>query len=384
MKRVEQEMKSQEPKQFLESLMARLYDSLWALPRNNYDYYRFGPEKKLPLRWRYKAPLAKLLNRLGLLPPDLVEKKIQSALAWIQPIGEELEWLFHELADEASRDTLIDVVAYRSLGYRHVKFPLNTPEYWERLQRIDAEGGARVGNITGFPDWSLRAFELDYASHHLRVATTPKAILTQFELDQYKCLSGSRCIAASSGDVALDCGGCWGDTALNLACRVGPTGKVHSFEFIPGNLAVLRQNLRNNPAVQDRVKIHERAVWEITGQRFFYEDRGPASRVFDAKFDGMSGEVESISIDDFITSEELDRVNFIKMDIEGAELWALRGGRHTLAKHKPKLAISVYHRPSDLIDIPKLIKSICPAYDLYLRHFTIHAEETVLFAEVPE
>ena len=59
--------------------------------------------------------------------------------------------------------------------------------------------------------------------------------------------------------------------------------------------------------------------------------------------------------------------NLIKMDIEGAEYNALLGMRKTIIKHKPNLCISVYHKPDDIIKIPKLIKSWNLNYEFFLR-----------------
>ncbi len=71
---------------------------------------------------------------------------------------------------------------------------------------------------------------------------------------------------------------------------------------------------------------------------------------------------------------------FIKMDIEGAELSALKGGAETIKKYKPKLAICVYHKAEDIIELPMYIKSLVPEYKLYMRQYTNGLLETVLYA----
>ncbi|MBK8611207.1 MAG: FkbM family methyltransferase [Chitinophagaceae bacterium] len=78
----------------------------------------------------------------------------------------------------------------------------------------------------------------------------------------------------------------------------------------------------------------------------------------------------------------MDKVDFIKMDIEGAELNAIMGAKGTLVKYRPKLAIAIYHSLSDFYTIAEFIKSLDLGYKFYLQHTTIHAEETVLFAEI--
>lgn len=74
------------------------------------------------------------------------------------------------------------------------------------------------------------------------------------------------------------------------------------------------------------------------------------------------------------------KVSFIKMDIEGAEYKALRGCRTIIQRNKPKLAISIYHKPEDIWEIPLLICEMNPEYKLYLRHYSTAAAETVIYA----
>ena len=76
----------------------------------------------------------------------------------------------------------------------------------------------------------------------------------------------------------------------------------------------------------------------------------------------------------------LPRVDFIKMDIEGAEYPALRGAEQTIRSFRPKLAISIYHQISDFVDIPRFLHGLNLDYDFYVEHHTIYQNETVLFA----
>ena len=73
-------------------------------------------------------------------------------------------------------------------------------------------------------------------------------------------------------------------------------------------------------------------------------------------------------------------VTFIKMDIEGAELKALQGAQKTIKKYHPKLAICVYHKPEDILEIPKLILKFDTTYKFFLRHHENSFYETVLYA----
>lgn len=90
--------------------------------------------------------------------------------------------------------------------------------------------------------------------------------------------------------------------------------------------------------------------------------------------------VPAVTIDDVVEEQHLGRVDFIKMDIEGGEVDALRGAEGTLKRFTPRLAISAYHRPHDLPDIVALIRQACPDYRLYLSHKPPGLCDTVLFA----
>ena len=70
---------------------------------------------------------------------------------------------------------------------------------------------------------------------------------------------------------------------------------------------------------------------------------------------------------------------FIKMDIEGAEYKALKGAERVIRKCHPKLAISVYHKPEDIFDIPSLILEYNSDYRFYLRHYSLTSSETILY-----
>ncbi len=87
--------------------------------------------------------------------------------------------------------------------------------------------------------------------------------------------------------------------------------------------------------------------------------------------------IEVTSIDKVLQGKE---ATFIKMDIEGSELAALQGAKETIQKYRPKLAISLYHKPEDMLEIPNYILNIVPDYKLYLRHYATNLWETVLYA----
>ena len=68
------------------------------------------------------------------------------------------------------------------------------------------------------------------------------------------------------------------------------------------------------------------------------------------------------------------------MDVEGAELSTLKGAKETIKKYKPRLAVCVYHKLEDILEIPQYILSLDPSYRLYMRNYESFGLETVLYA----
>lgn len=68
------------------------------------------------------------------------------------------------------------------------------------------------------------------------------------------------------------------------------------------------------------------------------------------------------------------------MDVEGSELKALQGAKNTIINNRPRLAICIYHKPIDVIEIASYILELVPEYKFYIRHYTSHMWETVLYA----
>ena len=91
--------------------------------------------------------------------------------------------------------------------------------------------------------------------------------------------------------------------------------------------------------------------------------------------DGKS--VQLFSIDDL---EECKDATYIKMDIEGSEMDALKGAKNTIMRNSPKLAICIYHSDEDMLRIVSYVHDLNPSYKLYVRHHSRGSSETVLYA----
>lgn len=199
-------------------------------------------------------------------------------------------------------------------------------------------------------------------------------IVETFVLDGYSY--GEKCCALP-GDVVFDCGAYTGNTALYFSRKVGPGGRVYAFEAMPQTYEKLKENVAAC-AMGNVIPVHT-ALSEKKGELAFTSTDGPGSCKLGAGSEEPGLKVQSTTIDDFVRENRIGRIDLIKMDIEGSELEALAGAAKTIARFKPKLAISVYHRPEDMVALPKKILELNPGYSCYLKHNYWKFTETVLF-----
>ena len=170
---------------------------------------------------------------------------------------------------------------------------------------------------------------------------------------------GSGETGVQPGDVVLDCGasiGLFTHKALDLGASV-----VLAIDPAPESLKALR---RNSPAEieQGKVVVVEKGVWDREGVLPF---DSLSHRVANEGFVGEDAfEIQLTTIDKLVDELGLASVDFIKMDIEGAEQKALAGAKTTLAKHKPRLAIAAYHLDDDQARIPEIVKQARPDYQM--------------------
>jgi FkbM family methyltransferase len=289
-------------------------------------------------------------------------------------------WLYKHLENRDSKQLLIDIIAYRILGHRYVKLLVNNQDYWNSINTIGNLSDKKQIIPIKFLGWQLKLFDVSKIGYKLNMFNTLSGITSTFLLEQYAYKSVFKTIEANPGDNVIDAGGCWGDTSLYFATKVGKTGRVFSFEFIPGNLEIFVKNISLNPGYDQNLTIVKRPLWEVDGKKVFYLDNGPGSKVSFDKIDNADGVTETITIDKYVEDNNIVKIDFIKMDIEGAELFALKGASNTINRFSPQLAISIYHNLNDFTEIPRWINNLNMGYILFLGHYSIHSEETVLFA----
>ncbi len=369
---------------FYFELLKRIASDLMEHRSANLDVLRFTKMGlSLPKRFGMAASdmLQNGMARLGWRRDNAYHKQVvENNIAALEPHLEGLSWLYERLSDPVSRRTLVEVMAYRVLGSRHTRLARCNDAFWQGVSDIQGKAMIKphVARMEILDGW-LDDYDLTPLGMDVRLRAHKLNVLNTFVLEQYRFNEvGAPVVAADPGDVVLDGGGCWGDTTLYFADRVGRDGAVHVFEFSPANLDVMRQNLNRNPVLKPRIHIHEEALWNVTGEILHFGEAGPATTLTLGGHDGLSATTRHI--DGWVEANGKCHLDYIKLDVEGAEGRVLEGAKNTIKLQKPKLAVALYHSLEDFTTLPRLIDKMLPEYRFHLGHYTIHSEETILFA----
>lgn len=338
---------------------------------DNFDTYRFAAEKASAAWWKRVA--------IGVGASRI---RFFFRAAAILRHCNDIEWTYSHLSDKTSKNWLTSVLSFRALGGKRVKLDSNNLTYWQSIERIERDLVKSRSVQTAPNGQPLHDFDLHQLGIPIVLRGCLGNVLYPFMLNQYRLERDGRTFAATLGDVIIDAGGCYGDTALYFADAVGPAGMVFCYEFNQDNLKTYEHNMLANPNLSDRIRLIERALWSVAGKEIQVRMNGASTHIDpSARAVRDSNTVLTDTIDAMVERLGVAKVDFIKMDIEGAELEALRGAKQTILRDHPKLAICLYHRLDHFWKIPQFIDSLNCGYDLRIKHFTIHAEETVLFAE---
>lgn len=165
-------------------------------------------------------------------------------------------------------------------------------------------------------------------------------------------------------EIFVDCGAC-GGSSLTEFLEVNN----HHFEAYYGiepdktNFNRLKKFISELPVdEQQKVQIYHAAAYEDEGETNFFILNGPGS--FQA--DNGPDCIKTIKIDDILDKR---KATYIKMNIEGSEVSALKGARYTISNYHPRMAIMGYHKTSDFWEVPLLMKEYYGDYHLSLRSY---------------
>jgi len=236
---------------------------------------------------------------------------------------------------------------------------LFTPEYlqehekqFERVYNLLADDMSRqvLADILNF--------KISGKIEYLRRAATPKA-------EAYSLLRLSR------GEDYIDLGAYNGDTVTEV---VDLTGGCRSIVAVEPDAKNYKKLLKQAELLRlDNFYPYNIGIHSAKGEMAFAGKAGRQSAL-------AENGINKIQVDCIDNIALPQGASLIKLDVEGAELAALRGGVRTIKKHMPKLIVSAYHRNSDLFELPLFIDDNFKGYSIYLRHQQyIPAWETNLY-----
>ncbi|GAB7140077.1 hypothetical protein RsTz2092_00250 [Deferribacterales bacterium RsTz2092] len=121
-----------------------------------------------------------------------------------------------------------------------------------------------------------------------------------------------------------------------------------------------------------RCQVYNAGLWDKKETISFSSNLGTGSYINDLG----DSKIDAVPLDEILDGKP---VTFVKLDVEGAEVRALAGMAQTIRKYRPKLAVSIYHKPDDCLAIPLYILNLIPSYNFYIRHYRTDLLETVLY-----
>ncbi|MDR2532922.1 MAG: FkbM family methyltransferase [Oscillospiraceae bacterium] len=291
-------------------------------------------------------------------------------------------FLIKQLIETVYKSEVVAFIDSNKTGNYYNKPIITIHEYKRKEDYADVPLVVSVANPQKI-EYSLREAGVDdYFHSELTTAfwtyvkfTEAKRLLDVSGKPQYFSLKE---LNHSDEEVFVDCGTYDGQNIKDFILWAGEKGykKIFAFEPDPICFDASKQNLCD----VKKLYIKKAAITDKIGKGMLMiqnlsKDNPGASSVLN-EIHGTH-ETELTTLDSEFADET---VSFIKMDIEGAELSALKGGEEIIRRCKPKLAICVYHELEDLWQIPNYIWSINPNYKFYLRHYSDSWCETVLYA----
>lgn len=319
-------------------------------------------------------PIAQAIELAHKAVPSFLKEKNKKLLEH----SEQIKQVIDLLEDEESRKQYTQELAYQYLKTVDIDLAqLVSPFKSSRLQAA-FENLPILLETPNFPVFKVHAEEISY----LRTM-----IATTFLLEQYRY---KNILNVEQGDIFLDCGACFGDTTL-WAYRKG-AAKVYSFEPGESNLNILKLNLEANNRdlnfiIPTAVGLSNTTLKFISGIGMAGAAHIATDEEIQELYNTCSNKeqadeyiqcIECVNLDDWCAKNAVEPT-FIKMDVEGAELDALKGASETIKRLKPKLTICLYHKLEDMWEIPLYLHQIVPEYKFYCHKHHMR-NEFVLYA----
>jgi len=176
-----------------------------------------------------------------------------------------------------------------------------------------------------------------------------------------------------------------GDTVFDLGANFGLFSSLASskncnvYAFEPTK-RIVKDYLNKLKEINTNVRVINKAISNHTGTALFKDiENNPSCNCLQEGYNHSNGntnivKINTITIDDFVSENSLNKVDFIKADIEGAERLMLEGAKKTLKEYSPKLSVCYYHKLDDLKVLKQLILNANPNYEIEVNWKKIYAK----------
>jgi FkbM family methyltransferase len=239
--------------------------------------------------------------------------------------------------------------------------------YWLSAPQVLLAALPRIETVyQNLSDETSRRCLLDILSFRLGKKTS----YASFKHDENQYFNELTLSALQGKQIAYVDGGAYnGDTYLELA-SIADISSAFLFEPDPENYKQLNNNLRK---IYNKMYCLPMALTDRYSILSFNSDGGEGGTISEHG----NQHIATGALDELIHHHD---INFIKLDVEGAEIPALRGGADLIGRCRPVLALSLYHRPEDIWEIPELVNQLCKNYRFYIRQHYFNSFDSVFYA----
>ena len=191
-----------------------------------------------------------------------------------------------------------------------------------------------------------------------------------FGLEQYNIKD---IFEVSDDSVVFDVGAWKGDTAYFFSKKCSDKAKIYAFEPDKNAYDTLKM-------IKEKYKLNN-----VILENVLFSNKNEVIDFVSMTPNTPTVQMNAITVDTFVEENNIERIDYLKMDVEGAEMHILEGSINTIKKFRPYLAIAIYHGGElfmeDFYKVPIFIKDITENYEYYIRTFSPWGGETILFCK---
>lgn len=282
-------------------------------------------------------------------------------------------------SDEESRALYIDVLRYRLAGSLHVKINNSIHALIPKAKEFSARfKGEKSALATSGMLGNLCFYDFEWEGVHYTLDTLRNALIYTLIYRQYFFSRNGIRVMPEAGDHLIDGGACTGDTAIVFSKAVGKHGRVYAFDPVQDHIDICKHNFARPGYENIRVFPFGLSDTSVEAPPIHLDYYMPW-------FNGIGlpagTPIPLRTIDALVAEGKIEKIDFLKLDVEGAEMSVIRGALSSIKRFKPKMAISIYHKPNDLFEICNFLYDQGLGYHFYLDHYTIHHEENILYCK---